>query len=119
MLSRNSLGVFPAALALSSIFLSLIHIYKVDVGGPILVVVVIPVVHKAQGGGVVEQSVHPDVYHLSLIHILMDCRECKERFRADKLIEDWCQQASVELPKPIDAFTQQEMKDFKIGRAHV
>ena len=43
---------------------------------------------------------------------LMDCRECKERFRADKLIEDWCQQASVELPKPIDAFTQQEMKDF-------
>ncbi len=21
---------------------------------------------------------------------LMDCRECKERFRADKLIEDWC-----------------------------
>ena len=43
---------------------------------------------------------------------LMDCRECKERFRADKLIEDWCQQASVELPKPIDAFSQQEMKDF-------
>ena len=43
---------------------------------------------------------------------LMDCRECKERFRADKLIEDWCQQESVELPKPIDAFTQQEMKDF-------
>ena len=43
---------------------------------------------------------------------LMDCRECKERFRADKLIEDWCQQEKVELPKPIDAFTQQEMKDF-------
>ena len=43
---------------------------------------------------------------------LMDCRECHERFRADKLIEDWCQQESVELPKPIDAFTQQEMKDF-------
>ena len=21
---------------------------------------------------------------------LMDCKECKERFRADKLIEDWC-----------------------------
>ena len=43
---------------------------------------------------------------------LMDCRECKERFRADKLIEDWCGENSVELPKPIDAFTQQEMKDF-------
>ena len=43
---------------------------------------------------------------------LMDCKECKERFRADKLIEDWCGQNSVELPKPIDAFSQQEMKDF-------
>ena len=43
---------------------------------------------------------------------LMDCRECKERFRADKLIEDWCGQNGVELPKPIDAFSQQEMKDF-------
>ena len=43
---------------------------------------------------------------------LMDCKECKERFRADKLIEDWCQTNGVELPKPIDAFSQQEMKDF-------
>ena len=43
---------------------------------------------------------------------LMDCKECKERFRADKLIEDWCHENSVELPKPIDAFSQQEMKDF-------
>ena len=23
---------------------------------------------------------------------LMDCKECKERFRADKVIEDWCQE---------------------------
>ena len=43
---------------------------------------------------------------------LMDCKECKERFRADKLIEDWCGQNGVTLPKPIDAFSQQEMKDF-------
>ena len=43
---------------------------------------------------------------------LMDCKECKERFRADKIIEDWCQENSFELPKPIDAFTQAEMKDF-------
>ena len=43
---------------------------------------------------------------------LMDCRECKERFRADKLIEDWCAENGVELQKPIDAFTQAEMKDF-------
>ena len=43
---------------------------------------------------------------------LMDCKECKERFRADKLIEDWCQENSFELPKPIDAFTHQEMAAF-------
>ena len=43
---------------------------------------------------------------------LMDCRECKERFRADKVIEDWCTASGFELPKPIDAFSQQEMKDF-------
>ena len=43
---------------------------------------------------------------------LMDCRECHERFRADKLIEDWCAQNGTTLEKPIDAFSQQEMKDF-------
>ena len=43
---------------------------------------------------------------------LMDCRECKERFRADKLIEDWTSENGVTLSKPIDAFSQQEMKDF-------
>ena len=43
---------------------------------------------------------------------LMDCRECHERFRADKLIEDWCQENSFTLPKPIDAFSQEELKNF-------
>ena len=43
---------------------------------------------------------------------LMDCKECKERFRADKIIEDWCQENSFELPKPIDAYSQAEMKEF-------
>ena len=43
---------------------------------------------------------------------LMDCRECHERFRADKIIEDFAQKEGIELPKPIDAFSQQEMKDF-------
>ena len=43
---------------------------------------------------------------------LMDCRECHERFRADKLIEDFAQKEGIALPKPIDAFSQQEMKDF-------
>ena len=43
---------------------------------------------------------------------LMDCRECHERFRADKLIEDWCAETGFELPKAVDAFSQAEMKDF-------
>ena len=29
---------------------------------------------------------------------LMDCKGCKERFRADKLIEQWCEDNSFELP---------------------
>ncbi len=43
---------------------------------------------------------------------LMDCKECKERFRADKLIEDFCAETGKELNKPIDAFSQEEMSKF-------
>ncbi len=43
---------------------------------------------------------------------LMDCRECHERFRADKLIEDYCKEQGIEPEKPIEAFTQEEMKTF-------
>ena len=43
---------------------------------------------------------------------LMDCRECHERFRADKLIEDYCAETATTLDKPIDAFSQTEMKEF-------
>ena len=43
---------------------------------------------------------------------LMDCRECHERFRADKLIEDWCQGNGVELEHSVDAMSQAEMKAF-------
>jgi len=43
---------------------------------------------------------------------LMDCKECKERFRADKIIEDFCAETGFELAKPIDAFTHAEMKEF-------
>ncbi len=43
---------------------------------------------------------------------LMDCKECHERFRADKLIEDYIKENNVTLSKPIDAFTHQEMKAF-------
>ena len=43
---------------------------------------------------------------------LMDCRECHERFRADKLIEDWATETGYTLEKPIDAFSHAEMKAF-------
>ena len=43
---------------------------------------------------------------------LMDCKECKERFRADKVIEDWCAANDFTLPKPVDAYSQAEMKEF-------
>ena len=43
---------------------------------------------------------------------MMDCRECHERFRADKLIEDWCAENGYTLEKPIDAFSQPELKAF-------
>ena len=43
---------------------------------------------------------------------LMDCKECKERFRADKVIEDWCQENGFELGRSVDAMSQSEMKAF-------
>ena len=43
---------------------------------------------------------------------MMDCRECHERFRADKLIEDWCAENGYTLERPIDAFSQAELKEF-------
>ena len=43
---------------------------------------------------------------------LMDCKECHERFRADKLIEDYAGENGITLDKPIDAFSQEEMKQF-------
>ena len=63
---------------------------------------------------------HPRVWEASG-HIasfsdpLLDCRECHERFRADKLIEDWTAAENYTLPKPIDAFSQAEMKDFIVS----
>lgn len=43
---------------------------------------------------------------------LMDCKECKERFRADKVIEDWCAENNYDLGKSVDALSQAEMKTF-------
>ena len=43
---------------------------------------------------------------------LMDCRQCKERFRADKVIEDFCAAGGLTLDKAVDAYSQAEMKAF-------
>ncbi|MCR4682077.1 MAG: glycine--tRNA ligase [Clostridiales bacterium] len=43
---------------------------------------------------------------------LMDCRECHERFRADKLIEDFCAGGGAVLDRPVDSMSQSEMKQF-------
>jgi len=43
---------------------------------------------------------------------LMDCKECKERFRADQLIENYAQAKGIQLEKPIDAYTNEEMVNF-------
>ena len=43
---------------------------------------------------------------------LMDCKECKERFRADKVIEDWCKENNFDLGQSVDAMSQADMKAF-------
>ena len=43
---------------------------------------------------------------------LMDCKECKERFRADKVIEDWCKENNFDLGHSVDAMSQADMKNF-------
>ena len=44
---------------------------------------------------------------------LMDCRECHERFRADKLIEDFCAEKGMEIPGgTADGWTQEQMENF-------
>ncbi|MCD8001107.1 MAG: glycine--tRNA ligase [Oscillospiraceae bacterium] len=43
---------------------------------------------------------------------LMDCKECKERFRADKVIEDWCGETGFDPGCSVDAMSQNEMKEF-------
>ena len=43
---------------------------------------------------------------------LMDCKECHERFRADKIIEDFSQENGIELESSVDGWSQEEMKNF-------
>jgi len=43
---------------------------------------------------------------------LMDCKECHERFRADKIIEDYAQENNITLKGSVDGWSQEEMKAF-------
>lgn len=43
---------------------------------------------------------------------MIDCMECNARFRADKLIEDFCAAHDVVPEKPVDAMSHEEMKSF-------
>ena len=43
---------------------------------------------------------------------LMDCRECHERFRADKVIEDYAAEKGIQLEGSVDAWSQEQMKNF-------
>ena len=43
---------------------------------------------------------------------LMDCKECHERFRADKLIEDYAKENGIDLPDSIDGWSHEQMETF-------
>ena len=43
---------------------------------------------------------------------LMDCKECHERFRADKIIEDFAEENNIKLESSVDGWSQQQMMDF-------
>ena len=43
---------------------------------------------------------------------LMDCKSCKERFRADKLIEDYMAENGIEIEGSVDAWSPEEMKAY-------
>jgi len=43
---------------------------------------------------------------------LMDCRDCHERFRADKLIEDFAEEKGLELNGSVDGWSQEQMVSF-------
>ncbi len=43
---------------------------------------------------------------------LMDCKECHERFRADKLIEDFCDEKGITLDSSVDGWSNEKMVAF-------
>ncbi|MCI8562967.1 MAG: glycine--tRNA ligase [Lachnospiraceae bacterium] len=43
---------------------------------------------------------------------LMDCRDCHERFRADKVIEDYMAENGIKIEGSVDAWTHEEMESY-------
>ncbi len=43
---------------------------------------------------------------------LMDCKECHERFRADKIIEDYSEENGIEIKGSVDGWSNEEMMNF-------
>ncbi len=43
---------------------------------------------------------------------LMDCRDCHERFRADKIIEDYNHDNGIEIEGSVDAWSHEKMADY-------
>jgi len=43
---------------------------------------------------------------------LMDCKECHERFRADKIIEDYMQEKNIPIEGAVDAWSNEEMTSY-------
>ena len=43
---------------------------------------------------------------------LMDCKECHERFRADKIIEDFAAENNITLETSVDGWSHEEMENF-------
>ena len=44
---------------------------------------------------------------------LMDCRQCHERFRADKVIEDYAQENGITLTSSVDGWSDEELNKLK------
>ncbi len=43
---------------------------------------------------------------------LMDCKSCKSRFRADHLIEDYMEANGIEIEKPVDSWSNEQMEEY-------
>ncbi|MCF8018064.1 Glycine--tRNA ligase [Petrocella atlantisensis] len=43
---------------------------------------------------------------------LMDCKACKERFRADKMIEDYMEAKGIIIEDPVDSWSNEAMKAY-------